>query len=49
MLALAELGQAVGGMDYSAVAAAVRRVEQNARRDRPLRSALRALKVNCTK
>ncbi len=46
-MTLAELRQAAGGMDYVAVAAALRRLEANARRVRALRSALRTLDREC--
>jgi len=46
-LRLLEIGSQVGGLDYSAVAMAVRRVELQARKDRQLRSAMSRVKKEC--
>jgi putative transposase len=46
---LAELGQKVGGVDYTAVAMALKRLEERSRKDRSLRSAMKAIKSKCEK
>ena len=46
-LSLLELGKLAGGVDYSAVAMAVRRVESHARNDRVLKSAMKQVAKQC--
>jgi predicted metalloprotease with PDZ domain len=48
-LTLRELGAEVGGLDYSAVAMSIRRLDVRARRDKSLRSAMRHLAKECAK
>lgn len=46
-MTLRELGEAAGGMDYVAVAAAVRRLSERTRSNRRLRSVLSHLRQKC--
>ena len=46
-LSLLELGKLVGGVDYSAVSMAVRRVESCVRNDRMLKSAMKQVAKQC--
>ncbi len=46
-MTLREAGEAAGGMDYTAVAMAVKRLEQHAARARPLREMMEAVKSQC--
>ena len=48
-LTLAELGREAGGLDYSAVALAIRRVKGRADSDRELRRAMRRIEQQSTK
>jgi REP element-mobilizing transposase RayT len=47
-LTLGALGQAAGGMDYSAVSMCIRRLETRARHDRALRSAMKRVAKQCS-
>ena len=46
-MTLREAGEAVGGMDYTAVAMAVKRLEQRAGRDRALRRLMKHVEAKC--
>jgi hypothetical protein len=48
-LTLRELGQRTGGLDYTAVAMAVRRANLRSRQDKTLRQAMRHVSVECAK
>lgn len=46
---LGEIGEKVGGLDYTAVSMAIKRLEAKAQEDRVIRSALKRLKKECDK
>jgi hypothetical protein len=48
-MTLREVGQMAGGLDYTAVAMAVKRFEQRAAHNSPWRELMRALQANCEK
>jgi putative transposase len=48
-MTLREAGEAAGGMDYTAVAMAVKRLEQRAQNEHSLRQLLQRVKVQCEK
>ena len=46
-LTLHEIGAAAGGMDYTAVAMAVKRFEQKADSDRTLKKLMKQVEIEC--
>ena len=48
-LTLKQVGECVGGMDYTAVAMAIKRFEQKAETDRSLRDLMKEARMNCEK
>ena len=48
-MTLKEVGESVGGMDYTAVAMAIKRFETKAKDDRHLRLMMEQAKVECEK
>jgi len=48
-MTLREVGEAVGGMDYTAVAMAIKRFEQKAKREKALGQMIRKVRGKCEK
>ncbi len=46
-MTLRELGEAVGGMDYTAVAMAIKRFERKAKKQERLRQLMKRVKITC--